>query len=343
MKFQPKEHLNVILGPNGTGKSTLVSAILIGMGGDFKKIGRATNLKDYIKHGKESASVIITLFTNESRDTVTFQRDIDKKGKSTFFVNERHVEEERYMRLISRFNIQVDNLCQFLPQDRVQDFALMNPHQILLNTQKSVLPTDVCKKFDKLLELERHSKDFTAKSSSLQDKIAAEEEANERLKPMVERLNQRNAIAAKLNVACVKQKYLQKRELQTKIDDIVRDEERAKANIMTKSTTIAPINAAATDLKKKRELDKRKVMEMDQAQDKHKKTLKRFEDMLHAEENKMMDAAHEFQLKEMEFRNRRQEERKLDQEREAVERAIEEMQEEEQRRRSTTDEKEVQV
>jgi hypothetical protein len=40
--------------------------------------------------------------------------------------------------LVTKLNIQVDNLCQFLPQDRVADFSKMNSHQLLENTEKCV-------------------------------------------------------------------------------------------------------------------------------------------------------------------------------------------------------------
>ena len=40
--------------------------------------------------------------------------------------------------LIKKLNIQVHNLCQFLPQDKVQEFAKMTPQELLENTQKAV-------------------------------------------------------------------------------------------------------------------------------------------------------------------------------------------------------------
>ena len=32
----------------------------------------------------------------------------------------------------------MDNLCQFLPQDRVQDFARLNQQDLLISTEKAV-------------------------------------------------------------------------------------------------------------------------------------------------------------------------------------------------------------
>lgn len=39
---------------------------------------------------------------------------------------------------MKKLNIQVNNLCQFLPQDRVADFSKMNPQQLLESTEKCV-------------------------------------------------------------------------------------------------------------------------------------------------------------------------------------------------------------
>jgi chromosome segregation ATPase len=57
----PGPNLNVIIGPNGTGKSTVVCAICLGMGGKPSVLGRAGNVSDYIKYGKNQATIEIEL------------------------------------------------------------------------------------------------------------------------------------------------------------------------------------------------------------------------------------------------------------------------------------------
>lgn len=39
---------------------------------------------------------------------------------------------------VTAFNVQLDNLCQFLPQDRVAAFASMRPHELLVETEKAI-------------------------------------------------------------------------------------------------------------------------------------------------------------------------------------------------------------
>jgi chromosome segregation ATPase len=40
--------------------------------------------------------------------------------------------------LVAQKNIQVGNLCQFLPQEKVADFAKLNSEDLLENTEKAV-------------------------------------------------------------------------------------------------------------------------------------------------------------------------------------------------------------
>ena len=40
--------------------------------------------------------------------------------------------------LVKSLNIQTDNLCQFLPQDKVHDFSKMNPKQLLGKTVDAI-------------------------------------------------------------------------------------------------------------------------------------------------------------------------------------------------------------
>lgn len=42
--MHPGPHLNMIIGPNGTGKSTMVAAIILGLGGNPKTVGRGSKV-----------------------------------------------------------------------------------------------------------------------------------------------------------------------------------------------------------------------------------------------------------------------------------------------------------
>ena len=44
-----------MVGANGTGKSTILNAICLGLGGDPKLLGRADDLREFIMHDEDTA------------------------------------------------------------------------------------------------------------------------------------------------------------------------------------------------------------------------------------------------------------------------------------------------
>lgn len=58
---EPGPKLNVIIGPNGTGKSTIICGICLALGGHPRVLGRSDNIGDFIKHGKDVGSVEVSL------------------------------------------------------------------------------------------------------------------------------------------------------------------------------------------------------------------------------------------------------------------------------------------
>ena len=61
MEFVPGPHLNVIIGANGTGKSSIVCAICLGLGGKTTVLGRQKEIGEFVKHGQQKGSIEIEL------------------------------------------------------------------------------------------------------------------------------------------------------------------------------------------------------------------------------------------------------------------------------------------
>lgn len=61
VEFLTGPSLNVIIGPNGTGKSSIVCAICLGLGGKTGLLGRAQQVGDYIKYGCSKAKIELEL------------------------------------------------------------------------------------------------------------------------------------------------------------------------------------------------------------------------------------------------------------------------------------------
>ena len=139
VEMEPGPRLNVILGPNGTGKSSFVCALAIGLAGSTKLLGRADKISEFVKRGEQSGYSEITLATKNPNRPLVVRRDIKRKdGTSTWKVNGVTVPLERVKTEMRQLGVQLDNLCQFLPQDRVVEFARLTPEKLLQETEKAI-------------------------------------------------------------------------------------------------------------------------------------------------------------------------------------------------------------
>lgn len=157
-EVKPGPHMNVIIGPNGTGKSTIICGICLALGGKPTVLGRSTTIGDYIKHGKESGSVEVYLKDSRFRQERKFKILIKKPSTAKYFVDDKHVSHNDIQATVSKYNIQVDNPCTFLAQDKVKSFAEQGPQVLLQNTEKAG-PVHLLKMHNKLLEFAKAGDD----------------------------------------------------------------------------------------------------------------------------------------------------------------------------------------
>ncbi|KAG4305107.1 hypothetical protein PORY_001277 [Pneumocystis oryctolagi] len=164
IEFYPGPNLNMIIGPNGSGKSTFVCAICIGLGWSPSFLGRAKDINEYIKFGSEMARIEIELKGTDEGPNILVSRVIYIDNTSTWELNgvssnHKHVREK-----MDELNIQIDNLCQFLPQDKVSEFAQLTPEKLLRETERAVGDSEMLLQHDKLIDLRISQKnDLNAK------------------------------------------------------------------------------------------------------------------------------------------------------------------------------------
>ena len=61
-----------------------------------------------------------------------------RRGISEFYVNSKPQKKDKLRELRRMLKIDLGNLCQFLPQDRVADFVAQTPQKRLREFEKSV-------------------------------------------------------------------------------------------------------------------------------------------------------------------------------------------------------------
>ncbi|XP_012283644.1 structural maintenance of chromosomes protein 6 [Orussus abietinus] len=171
--FNP--NINFIVGRNGSGKSAVLTALTVGLGARASITSRGTSIKEFIKKGKNSATVEITLFNTgpsaykqeEYGDCITVVRTI---GASSVYklknwrgevISTRRDELDR---IICRMNIQVDNPISVLNQDISRTFLVTaDPREkyrlFMKATQLDVIGDNYKRAYDLSENAQRHLND----------------------------------------------------------------------------------------------------------------------------------------------------------------------------------------
>ncbi|GFR42391.1 hypothetical protein Agub_g3263 [Astrephomene gubernaculifera] len=188
--IKPGPRLNLVLGPNGTGKSSFVCALCLGLNGSPKTLGRADNLRDFVRRGCHSFWTEITLSSGgEGRDHVvrrtvkTWHDHGTDRYESKWTINGRDATSKDVDKLVKQLNVQFDNLCQFLPQDKVVEFAHMDKYQLLAATEKALGDSSLHDQHQRLKQLRQEEKQAAADRGSTATrltKLQADQERQER-------------------------------------------------------------------------------------------------------------------------------------------------------------------
>lgn len=241
--------MNMVLGPNGTGKSTLVAAIAFGLGFPTSVLGRSNDIKEFIKHGQEKAFIELVMRTGPdpqqredafdaqdsefvslaqsvySRPFVTIRRVINNvsgKAQNEWYLNDSSVSHRLIQQLARILRAQVDNMCQFLPQDKVGDFVKMNPMQMLEATQEAAAAPGTLEKHKRLIQLRERDREIEAslerdrrqmredesQVAALQERKRAAQEARDR----VERLRNLRQKRPWLKYKQLREEFIRKKE-----------------------------------------------------------------------------------------------------------------------------------
>lgn len=193
-EFKLSPTLNMIIGPNGTGKSTLVCAICLGLAGKPELLGRQKYSVDFIKEGTDHCVIEITIKdSSNSSEVVIVTREMNRsltshqKEKSEWFIDKQKKDEKSVKGLIKRLNIQLDNLCCFLPQDKVSAFSGLKPTELLMETERAVGNGELLEQHLKLIEYDFSKRDLTKTLEGHKDTISGLEISREQFKSEVEK------------------------------------------------------------------------------------------------------------------------------------------------------------
>ena len=121
-----------------------------------------------------------------------------KDNKSSWLINGQTSTQKAVIELARSFSIQIDNLCQFLPQDKVVEFAAMNPVDLLRSTQLAAAPPEMIDFHEDLKKLRGRQKEILSENRGDREQLANLEKRQEMQRGDVERMRQRAEIKRRL-------------------------------------------------------------------------------------------------------------------------------------------------
>uniref|UniRef100_A0A8D0ARF5 Structural maintenance of chromosomes protein 6 n=1 Tax=Sander lucioperca TaxID=283035 RepID=A0A8D0ARF5_SANLU len=155
-------NVNFVVGNNGSGKSAVLTALIVALGGNAHATNRGLSLKGFVKEGESSADVSITL-RNKGKDAykpevygpaIIVDLRITRDGLRTYKLRSKSgqlvsTKKEELLSILDNFNIQVNNPVSVLTQEMSKYFL------------HSKGEGDKYKFFMKATQLEQMREDFT--------------------------------------------------------------------------------------------------------------------------------------------------------------------------------------
>ena len=159
---------------------------------------------EFVKHGCSEAEIEIELQRYTEGKHATGRNPRVKRiikrddNKSYYWVNQTTSNSKGAQQLAKMFNIQIDNLCQFLPQDKVVEFAQMSPIQILESTQKAAAPPAMIQQYNKLKALRIEQKELLNANRGDREHLDSLQRRQEASRAEKERMQEREVAEKKL-------------------------------------------------------------------------------------------------------------------------------------------------
>ncbi|KAF7588677.1 Structural maintenance of chromosomes protein 5 [Aspergillus hancockii] len=203
-------------------------------------LGRAKDPGEFVKHGCREATIEIELAGGPKfRRNPVVCRTIKRDGnKSSFTLNGKTASRAQVLELARSFSIQIDNLCQFLPQDKVSEFAALTPIELLSSTQRAAAGPEMIEWHNDLKKLRAEQKKLQTDNKGDKDLLANLENRQEMQRADVERMRQRAQIKRKIEmleqvrpVTKYKAMHASFDEMKRKKNEIIRELDSLKAEL----------------------------------------------------------------------------------------------------------------
>lgn len=248
--LSPGPRMNLIVGPNGSGKSSVVSAVCIALGGKPTILGRNPDLGAYVKFGCSQATLEVWLYEPDSeRGYVSVKRTFNTDAKGKYFLDDQPARHrDIHEKVIQKYDIQLDNLTQFMPQEKVAEFTNLRPDELLLLAIRALGGAEREDAFNELLDRDRgltaaieklkHSETKLAELVDKQEVDSEEVKAFREQKELLGKIKLLNAIRP-----CIEELELRAEYNEVRIEISKVDAEVQEIQVEVQGNSAGPINA----------------------------------------------------------------------------------------------------
>lgn len=144
------------------------------------------------------------------------------------------------MKLAQKFSIQVDNLCQFLPQDKVSEFAALSPVDLLYSTQRAAAGPQMIEWHGNLKTLRAEQKKLLMDHKGDRDLLANLENRQEMQRADVERMKQRTQIKRRIEMLEFSRPVPRYKEYHDQYQEAKRQKEELERELQELKAELAP-------------------------------------------------------------------------------------------------------
>ena len=209
----------------------------------LQHLGRAKDVSEFVKHGASESTIEIELCadgTRRSRNPV-IRCVIKREGnKSSYYIDGKLESKKRVMNLARKFSIQIDNLCQFLPQDKVVEFAAMSPVELLKSTQRAVASQEMIDWHDQLKEMRGNQRAIELQNVIDRDNLANLEARQRMQEADVSRIRERDQVKERVRLLQAAMPIVEYRAANLKFKDAKDQRTTAAAELDSLEKRVAP-------------------------------------------------------------------------------------------------------
>ncbi|MEE6459328.1 hypothetical protein FKM82_000599 [Ascaphus truei] len=256
----PGPYLNMIVGANGTGKSSIVCAICLGLAGKTSFIGRADKVGFYVKRGCQKGLVELEMYKPSGNIIITREIQVIN-NQSVWSINNKSASLKMVEEQVAALNIQVGNLCQFLPQDKVGEFAKLSKVELLEATEKSIGPPEMYKFHCELKNCREKEKELESSCKEKSEFLEKMKQRNEHNRKDVERYYERKRHLDKIEMLERKRPWVEYENVRQQYEEVKHGRDSLKEELIRLKELQAPLNHKIQQFDKQQKTTDGKIRE----------------------------------------------------------------------------------